>query len=162
MEVSNLRCNDCKFYKANADMDKVESTCKRINHKTVKFAVPWFKSYDCDFGTICSDFEPNPNYPALVKEWNELGGFQKWWQLWVEQWLPYQKIDKYVYFTLNGDTSIRYGVWLMDYVTGNMYNEDGSLKAETKQYYVRCKKSKSHPIGYKLVEENIKEYDNEQ
>ena len=91
MDVDNLRCNECEFYRVDADRN--ESLCKRIDHKRVKFAVPWFKSYDCDHGCICSDFKPVEYYPAVYKNWQEVGGFKKWWPLWVEQWLPYKNTD---------------------------------------------------------------------
>lgn len=33
-EVDNIRCNDCKFR---------NNGCKRIDHDTVKFAIPFFQ-----------------------------------------------------------------------------------------------------------------------
>ena len=151
-EVSNVRCNECEFYRVDADIR--ENFCKRIDHKTVKFAVPWFKSYDCDHGCICSDFKPKPFYPALVKEWEEVGGFDNWWPLWVDQWLPYKKTDKLTYFTINNDTSIRYGVKLLDFVYGTMF-DGNKLKAVEKEYVKRVKKSDKNSVGYELIHEEI-------
>jgi hypothetical protein len=143
------------FYKPNADMQSVVNICKRIDHKKIKFAVPWFKSYDCDFGTVCSDFKPSDWQTALCKEWKDLGGFEGWFSFWVEQWLSYQKIDKNIYFVLNGDISIRYGVPMLDYIYGNMIDKN-ILKANEKVYYKRHKVSDKYPIGYELIHEKIK------
>lgn len=139
MEVDSYRCKNCKFFRKN---------CKRIDHETIKFAVPWFKSYDCDFGTVCSDFLP----AGYMKYANEIWtGFDDYWVGFVNQWLPYKNTNKLVYFTLHGDTSIRYGVSLLDYVYGNMI-EEGILKAVEKEYYKRTRKS---PTGYVLIHEPI-------
>ena len=154
MEVSNLRCRNCKFYRVDADLQGRECACKRIDHKEIKFAVPWFKSYDCDFGTICSDFLPNENYPAICREWEEVGGFDGFWPLWVDQWLPYANTNKLVYFTLGNDTSVRYGVKLLDYVYGEMVSK-GVLKAVEKEYYKKRRVSEEFPTGYELVHEAI-------
>lgn len=139
MGVENYRCRDCRFHREN---------CKRIDHKTVKFAVPWFKSYDCDFGTVCSDFLPKEYMKYACEHWTE---FDEYWGVLVDQWLPYKNTNILVYFTLHDDTSIRYGVPLLDYVYGNMI-EDGVLKAVEKMYY---KQSRNSPIGYKLIREPI-------
>lgn len=152
MDVDNLRCNECQFYRVNADRE--ESICKRIDHKRVKFAVPWFKSYDCDHGCICSDFIPVEHYPAVYKNWQEIGGFKGRWPLWVEQWLPYKNTDVLTYFTIGKDTSIRYGVHLMDFVNGTMFDGD-VLKAVEKMYIKRVKKSDKNPIGYKVIRKSI-------
>lgn len=154
IEVSNLRCRNCKYYKADADMQGRECLCKRIDHKEIKFAVPWFKSYDCDFGTICSDFEPAEWQTAICREWEEVGGFAGFWPLWVDQWCPYGKTDKLVYFTLNGDTNIRYGVRMMDYVQGKM-RAGNVLFAVERSYYRKHKTSEKYPTGYELVHEPI-------
>lgn len=155
IEVSNLRCRDCKFYKPNAELDNIESICKRIDHKKIRFAVPWFKSYDCDHGCICSDFKPKEWLVATCNEWEQVGGFDNWWSLWVEQWLPYQNTNVYTWFTIGNNTSIEYGVKLLDYVYGRLYRNDGRLNAQKKRYYKMHKKSKKYPYGYELVIEDI-------
>ena len=53
------RCGTCAYFKVNADMPNVESTCKRIDHKN--FVDPWFKkTYVVTnfLERICSDFIP--------------------------------------------------------------------------------------------------------
>lgn len=152
MDVDNLRCSECKFYRVDADRN--ESLCKRIDHKRVKFAVPWFKSYDCDHGCICSDFEPVEYYPAMYKNWHDIGGFINWWPLFVDQWLPYKNTEVLTYFTINDDTSIRYGVKLMDFVNGTMF-KNGKLMAVEKMYVKHHKRSPKHPTGYEIVKEVI-------
>lgn len=154
-EVTNLRCRDCKYYKSNAELDNIKSTCKRIDHKKIRFAVPWFVSYDCDYGCICSDFLPKEWLKATYNEWEQVGGFDDWWPLWVEQWLPYQNTDVYTWFTIGNNTSIEYGVKLLDYVYGRLYKSNGSLNASKKRYYKRHKISKKYPYGYELIIEDI-------
>ena len=153
IEVSNLRCRNCRFFNCRADMKGVESTCKRLDHKTIRFAVPWFKSYDCDFGTICSNFEPRDGQTAIKKEWEDLGGFSGWFPLWIEQWRG-GKTDGLLYFTLGEDTNVRYGVKFLDYVYGKMII-DGELQAVEKMYYRKHRICKEYPTGYELVHEVI-------
>lgn len=138
----HLGCGDCKFCNPLADIDTVESQCKRLDHKHIQFAVPWFKSYDCGqhSGGVCSDFEPNE------------------WELWLyRHWQPeFLNIDRKkqclgkVGLCLDKDQSVRYYVDANDFYYETFLNEDGSLKWIEKKYYKRDKKS---PIGYKLVTE---------
>jgi hypothetical protein len=76
--------------------------------------------------------------------------FEDYWKYYVEQWLPYQNTNKNIYFTLHDDTSIRYGVPLMDFVNGTMI-ENGLLKAIEKVYYKQTRTG----FGYRLVREPI-------
>lgn len=138
-DVMNLHCGDCLYY----------HNCKRIDHISVKFAVPWFKSYDRNqsSGIICNSFEPATwNLPAQ-KEWK---GFDSYWSRYVETWLPYKNTNGLVYFTLGDNADVRYGVPLMDYLEGKMI-ENGILKAKMKMYYRRTKEG----YGYKLIREQI-------
>ena len=60
-----------------------------------------------------------------------------------------------VYFTVNNDTSVRYGVPLMDYVNRQMISGGcvfATLKAVEKEYYKRVK---NDSFGMKLVHEKI-------
>lgn len=147
-EVERYSCGSCKFFNVNAD--RTESFCKRVDHKTVKFAEPYFKCYDCgQFDhLICADFLPADWHVNAVKEWTN---FDEYWENYVTQWLPYSNTDTYISFTLNGDTSVRYRVKLLDFVYGNMYS-DGWLNAYEKVYY---KQSRSSPTGYDLIVEPI-------
>jgi hypothetical protein len=150
-DVPHLHCGNCKHFSVWADMR--ESFCKRIDHKKIKFAIPWFACYDCGqrAGTICSDFELNEVLcPAIAKEWK---GFGDYWTKYVETWLPYHNTDTGIGFTLNGDTSIRYKVKLLDYVYGTMLDENGKLKAYEKVYYKQDRDPKGY--GYHLVREPI-------
>ena len=141
----HLGCGDCKYCNPKGDMDNIESPCKRIDHKHLQFAVPWFKSYDCGQGSggICSDFEPNE------------------WQLWLyRHWKPEFKDKKYrkgssilprtVALCIDKDQSVRYHVYAKDFYYNTFRNEDGSLKWIYKEYYKQSRKS---PMGYKLVRE---------
>ena len=137
--VENYHCGSCKYY----------HNCKRIDHQAIQFAKPWFKTYDRNqfSGCVCSDFEPAEWCVYACKAWM---GFEYYWPRYVEQWLPYKNTSVLIYFTLNGDTSIRYGVKLLDFVYGNMI--DGNiLKASEKVYYKKVKSG----FGYKLIKEKI-------
>lgn len=138
MEVEHYGCQDCRCR---------GEKCKRIDHKTIKFAIPWFKAYDYTCHAICSDFEPAAYMKYANEHWT---CFEDYWKGYVEQWLPYQNTNVNVYFTLHGDTSVRYGVPLMDFVNGTML-DNGVLKAVEKMYYKRTNKG----FGYKLVREPI-------
>ena len=149
IEVPNLRCGDCEYFLVNADMDNVESKCKRIDHKKIQFAVPFFKSYDCNqfSGCICSDFKPNEHRKHTCENWTN---FEDYWKLYVEQWLPYQNMNKNKGFVLNRNTEVRYYVPLLKFVYGDMF-QGGKLMAVEKVYYKRCNTG----CGYKLVREKI-------
>lgn len=146
----NLSCIHCKLFNIHADQPQVESKCKRIDHKKVKFAVPWFKSYDCGRDhIICSDFIPaHPEY-ADLKEWT---CFDDFWKMYVEAWLPYKNTKMYIGFTIGNDTRIRYRVPLMQFISGSMI-QNGVLKAEQKVYCV-MKKYGEHVL-YQLKYEEI-------
>ena len=118
-------CKDCKFFRVDADRN--ESLCKRIDHKTIKFAVPWFKSYDCGqyFHLPCADFIPKHIEYADAKEWTN---FEDFWDVYVKAWLPYQNEDILVWFCLNDDNSVRYGVPL-DRFKDNTMIKDNILMA---------------------------------
>lgn len=150
-DVGNYHCGNCKYFNVKADLEGVESTCKRIDHKKVKFYKPWFKSYDCNQhnGIICSDFIPADWCVSAVKEWR---GFEEYWENYVEQWLPYRDTNTFVSFFVNGDTETAYRVRLMDFVNGTMI-EKGILKAFEKMYYKRDRNPNG--FGYKLVHEPI-------
>ena len=137
----HLRCIDCAFFNIRADLPGEVSQCKRIDHKLIRFAVPWFKSYDCN-GPICADFKPrNPEY-ADLRNWTNYDD----WAMAREH-----RLSGFIWFTINNDTHIRYGVPVRLFVYGGMV--DGSiLKATRKRYYKRSRKS---PIGYELITEEI-------
>lgn len=145
----NLSCRSCKFYRANSDRDGVESLCKRIDHKHIRFAPQLSGLYDCGRNHIvCSDFAPaHPEY-ADFREWT---GFEDFWVVFVKAWLPYENTNKIIWFIVGKDTFTMYGVPLMSFVNGTMI-ENGILKAEKKRYYSECE---DDLIGCKLITEDI-------
>lgn len=146
----HFMCWDCKFFRNDAD--RAESLCPRLNHKNLKWAKPWFKSYDCgEHHIICNAFKPkHPEY-ADFKDWTN---FDDYWAIYQKAWLP--KALKYstVSFILNDDFEVRYKVPLQLFIDGT-HIIDGVLQATEKNYYKRCKKSDEHPTGYVLVREKI-------
>lgn len=152
----NLECRSCKFFRINADFDSVDSVCKRIDHKKVRFAEPWFKSYDCGYShCICSNFVPaNPDH-ADFDEWT---CFDDYWKVYVKAWLPYENENAIVGFTLGSDTSVRYIVPLMSFINGSMI-EGSTLNAVERKRYIKHRVSEKHPFGYELRREKIRGVD---
>lgn len=147
----NWKCGDCIHHKWNRNKAKYEP-CPRLDHDKIQFAKPWFKSYDANqhSGIICSDFYPNEaNYRIYGYE----GGFEYYWKRYVKYWLPYSNVNIYAWFIQNGDTSIRYGVPLLDFVYGKHLTKSGKLKAKKRMFY---KQSRSSPTGYILVRQRKK------
>ena len=134
-----LQCGQCKYFRVGADREA--SICKRIDHKHIKFATPWFKSYDCGqfAGNVCRDFEPSDTIPWLKEHWRG----------WDDYWDGESILGK-VWLILDDDKSVRYAVLKTDFVNNTFLNEDGSLKWVEKEYY---KRSRQTPIGYLLIHE---------
>ena len=96
----------------------------------------------------CYDFELKDYMIYAKQNWID---FDTYFKECVENWLPYGNTNTLIYFCLNGDTSIRYGVKLLDYVYGNMYLSDGVLNAVEKMYYKQVRSG----FGYSLIREPI-------
>lgn len=143
----HLRCNHCKYYNAKADLNSEQSKCKRIDHKKVKFAKPWFASYDCSIGYICRDFIPKHFEYADLKEWTN---FDDYWNTFKQSWLDGVNIEnEYIAFILNNNSKVRYYVRVVDFIN-NTFIKDGKLLAVKKRYYKKTKQ------GYKLITEELK------
>ena len=138
-EWLRLMCGDCKHFSVSAD--RQESKCKRIDHKTIKFAIPWFQLYDCgEFKcSICNDFVPQERCVWLHKNWTKVEDFIN---------VPTLNNSDTVALTLNNDTSLCYYVSSYDWFYGSFLNKDGTLRWLKKCYYRQSRKS---PIGYELV-----------
>ena len=151
-EWCHLGCGDCEYCNSKADMDGVESQCKRIDHKHLQFAVPWFKSYDCGqlSGITCADFKPLEIRKWLYEHWVSIDDYMRAYE--EIEGKPY--VRGYLGLCIDKDTSVRYYVNYKDFFYNKFLNEDGSLKWVKKCYYKRSKKS---PTGYELVWEYNKE-----
>lgn len=149
-EREHYFCGDCKYFNVRADMDGVQSTCKRINHKTIQFYRPWFKSYDCGqhSGTVCCEFEPSERNVYAKEHWD---GFENYWNSYKKYWNTRTDSDGCSFF-LDGNTDVGYRVKLTDFVFGTMYNEDGTLKAYERFYQKQSRKS---PTGWTLITEKL-------
>lgn len=128
-------CGDCLYFDVNAERDNVVSICKRIDHKNVKFAEPYFKSYDCGqhYHIPCGDFIPKHLDYADAKEWTNFNDF---WNAYVKAWLPYENENITIPFTINDNTDVRYHVPLKRFIDGTMIM-DGFLQATEKTYMKR-------------------------
>lgn len=141
----NYKCKDCKHFG-----NFTKGYCnKRIDHKQIEFAVPWFKSSPEEVGFPCSEFEPSEIHVWDLK--NYWTNWENWYADYKDTWLRGKdNSNKLCYFTLNGDRSVRYGVLISDYIYGTMI-ENNKLKAIEKMYYKRTKDG----FGYKLIREKI-------
>lgn len=147
----HVTCKDCLFYNIKADLESEKSICKRIDHKMVKFADPWFACYTCgQYHIPCCDFIPkHPEYEDF-KEWT---GFADFWPVFVKAWLPYEDENITVPFILNGNKEIRYHVPLCRFIDGTMLR-GGILHAIEKTYYKRG--AVEHGVQlYDLIHEKI-------
>ena len=143
-EVLRVSCGQCIYFKVNADLPHVTSMCKRLDHKHLQFALPWFKSYDCGkgWGGICREFEPDAMlHPDLAKNW----------QGYDARFPEGQK--GLMGIIADGDTSVRYMVEKEKFADGSFLLADGNLDYVEKMYYRRCKPDAAHPLGYMLVHE---------
>ena len=147
IEVSNFRCGSCKYFGKN---------CKCIDHSKVHFSRSCFS---CDEYTahhpICSAFEPVEIYSALVKEWEELGGFDGWYPLYFEQWLN-KKRPYTIGIILTKPTKegreVTDDIWEVhydDFIKCNIMREDGIHY----RYYRHIERSRKSVIGYTWIEE---------
>lgn len=146
-EFCHIGCGSCKYHQVDADR-RQDTTCKRLDHKHIQFAVPWFKSYDCGqrSGITCADFEPEEYCKWLYHHWTSM-------QDYVESFERVEKreyLNGYLGLCLDGNQDIVYYVDRGDFFNNTFLNEDGSLKWHHKHYYKRTNKN---AIGYVLVTE---------
>ena len=118
-----------------------ESTCKRLDHKHLRFAKKVFLYYDCgQFNTnTCSDFEPNEGIGYLKEHWEEV----------KSQIIPY-KDNEVILLNIDGDTDVRFAVSAKEFYNNTFINADGSLRWLYKYYTKQCRSSMA---GYKIVYE---------
>ena len=133
-------CGHCKFFNVKASHPDVTGECKRLDHKVLKFAAPWFKSYDCGQSSaiICHEFEPKKLCKWLYAHWLGTDAY-------VGEIPPKERL----WFTIGKDTSVRYAASLKEFYDGT-FMEEGSLRCYGKMYYKRSRKSQ---IGYELIRE---------
>ena len=147
IEVSNFRCGTCKYFGKD---------CKCIDHTKVHFARSCFS---CDEYTanhpICSAFEPKEMYPALYKEWSDLGGFAGWYPLYVEQWLDGRKpytIGIIMLKPVKEGREVTDDVWEVpyaDFINCRIMRKDG-IHYSHYRHIERCRDSVT---GYKWIED---------
>lgn len=143
-----LQHRHCKYFKVNADRE--ESTCKRIDHKHIKFAKPYFKSYDCGQfqAGVCKDFTPAKVWKWLYKNWTSYEDY------FGKDFVPKGTIA----LCVNDDSSTRYHVKFYDFVNNCFMDKDGNPNWVYKQYYKRTKTTEENPIGYILTTEENPNY----
>lgn len=136
-EPEKYNCRSCKYF---------ENGCKRVDGKKVNFAK---NPFSCQaYGLyVCCDFELKDNRVYSKRNWID---FETYFKEFLEVWFHRNPATTKVYFVLNGNEEIRYGVLLKDYIYNNMY-VGNKLKVVEKMYY-----KKTHTgFGYKLIREKI-------
>lgn len=148
IEVSNLTCDHCRWWSARES----GSHCKCIDHNVVHFHRPWF-SCDVMTGkhTICSAFEPITYYPAVLREWEEAGGFEGWYPLWIKQWhfgrVPHRTISLIKAGSPPAGREIQDDVYTVpyeDFLNCNIMKPDGIHYLD----HAHIERSHKNPIGY--------------
>lgn len=149
-DCPNFRCKDCKWYRPVIKGHEEDACNRRIDHKRIEYAVPWFKSSAEETGFPCKEFEPSSIHVWCLKNyWTD---WEHWWQDWIDTWMDGKTPTRPLWFTLNGDRSVRYTVDRNDYINGTMF-ENGKLKAIEKAYYKQTRSG----FGYKLVKEKLED-----
>lgn len=138
-----VTCGQCKYFCNGADLESNPCYCKRIDHKKIKFAEPWFKSYDCgQFSRqVCCEFVPTKVNVWLYQHWTKIEDFIK---------VPEKDTLTNVWLILDNNKNIRYGVSAYDWFYGNVFDAEGNLNWREKEYY---KQSRNAVSGYKLIKE---------
>ena len=140
-EMCHWNCDNCKYCNPKADIDGVDSTCKRLDHKHFSFAKAVFYSYDCGQrnGFVCGDFEPNEWEKWLYEHWNP--------DFLNERRKRLTDADV-VRLCIDHNWDVRYEVKAIDFFDNNFIDENWNLKWIRKGYYKQSRKS---PIGYVYV-----------
>lgn len=144
-DVDLLTCGCCKF---------IGEACKCINHKYVHFCRSCFS---CDVMTrshpICCKFEPVPYYPAIVKEWQSIGGFDAWYRLrYSDGDMPPKEVSL-ISASKPAEgreaTDDKYIVPWKDFVSCHIMRPEGIHYLK----YLHIKRTRSSPIGYQWIVE---------
>lgn len=125
-EPEKYNCKSCKYF---------ENRCKRVDGKKINFAK---NPFSCQaYGLyVCCDFELRDNRVYSKRNWID---FETYFKEFLEVWFPRRNPETTkVYFVLDGNEEIRYGVLLKDFIYNNMYT-DGKLNAVEKMYYKKVK-----------------------
>lgn len=118
-EFNYIGCGLCKHFRVRADLDGVASTCKRLDHKKVRFYAPWFVCYACgdQYDYLCNDFEPAfDRAPALKSLWTG-----------VDDYVGSIPDSARIPLTLKRDPENIYYVRASDFYDGS-FIQDGNLR----------------------------------
>jgi hypothetical protein len=116
--------------------------------------------------TICSAFEPVAYYPAVLREWEEVGGFEGWYPLWIKQWhfgrVPHKTVSLIKAGSPPAGREIQDDVYTMpyeDFLNCNIMQPDGIHYLD----HAHIERSRKNPIGYIWVHDGpgIIQYNNE-
>lgn len=124
-ECSFVGCGSCKFFNVRADQDGVESTCKRLDHKRLKFYRDDNVGYYCGQGSsvMCRDFEPSETSKWLRKHWPG-----------TDEYVGSIPDGLFVDLRIGNDP-VRYRVSLKEFYDGT-FIKDGKIRCYGKEYYL--------------------------
>ena len=147
VEVSRFSCGDCKYHGDN---------CKCIDHTKVHFARSCFS---CDEYTAnhipCYAYECVSYFPALRQEWEKIGNFWKWHELFITQWHNGKK-PKTIDIILTRPT--KEGREVFDDVWEVAYDDflNCNIIKDNKIHYINYRhieKTRKTPTGYHWINE---------
>jgi len=128
----NFSCCCCAKWKIDAERN--ECICPKLDHKKVKFYIPYFKCYDCGMHhVICGEFVPKYPHYADFKDWTN---FEDYWKVYEKAWLTDGMKNRGIGFTVDGDGEKIFFVPLETWLYGEVV-KDGILQATTMGYHVR-------------------------
>lgn len=142
-EAPNLRCRDCIFCETEL--------CRRVNYRSLDFYHRAFASATSsrEWQYVCRDFQMAP---YMVRERDEWPGFDSWQAIWVRQWLD-GHLPKLMWFHVNGNSNVDYGVPYDTYVEGH-HIQGNLLMATVRRFTFPLRRSSR---GYRLFYEELTE-----
>lgn len=134
---NRLNCGECLHCPRNTKDDVTKYTpCKMIDHDSIRFLPQIFNGYQGTIATqnICCYYEPAKWDISGQKEWRGLQAYiefmDKFYYI-TPSFLQYNKIRHTRYITLvtgeGEDGDLHYEVSLYTWLTGNVFNKDGSI-----------------------------------
>lgn len=138
LEHCPIFCGNCIYYNSHADEEGVLSTCKRLDHKRIRFRRKRFQAYDCGYLSqhICRDFEPAPMYKWLRKTWKSYDDYRPYIQASREVCLEDSQYPRIMFFVSHDA-----------FADGRFLNADGSIAWTRKQYFLKGKLVTEFPDG---------------
>lgn len=127
-----IRCGYCEYcdFQIATIPNTYKSKCKRIDHNTVRFTPSLWAGHHTDFQhPICSDFKPNKQYKLLYENWTCFNDYKEYYKLSNNKEISGLNLYDYFSFVVKGYDKYRFFVKGSDFIYGNMFDDNGNLKA---------------------------------